>query len=873
MAWSPLASRIQNIPLVLAGPILRQVTADAVTVWVALQQSVDVTLTVYDKDRGTARRTMMQGVRETTGVGKNLHIVAVTARAQNALVEGKIYFYDLTFKSQTLNMEWTFAEAITRRDGTQDLSRLTYNPYALPSFALPPADLNKVRLVHGSCRKPHGGGKVAPDALAMLNTLIANDAGDPRDPYLRPHQLFLTGDQIYADEVEEALLAALTDAGDTLLGWTVGPPSGSQVDFPELLPGEGTQPPTHASKLRPSMRTPAMQKAGFTSEDTRSHLMSLGEYFAMYLFVWSEELWTTLPTLVELDRMLPPGTDHSRVVAAEITARRPAIDNFRSTLPDVRRALANIPTYMIFDDHEITDDWNMTREFCDAVYGNHNALGRRVIQNGLIAYALCQAWGNLPEQFEQDPQQPAGLKLLNLLKDVSAGTDNAPRYDSFGAQLSALVGVLERSQMNAMNGGLRLRTESGGITVGGVAVSTSSLRYHFSVEAAAYQVIVTDTRTWRFFRKRDIKPTLLHDQLDRQLRLDVLDLDNRQLLLVCSTNAPQLATLRMLGRITTASDVNERDIFDSWDLPSRGFDALMVALTSKFAGSSRTFSGAVVILSGDVHFSFASRMTYWAEIQRLDDVLGREVTGQLVVAQLVCSSLKNEQSKTIGEQVAGYTYMPPDVEATLKKVALFPGGLPIAAYLYYSGVAPPHAPESYAGWNVPRAEGRRKIGRLKPGVIQSGDTLYASNEEPTHPANLNWLKTVTLTEKPDYRYRIDFLTTVQTGQTASAPSTSVPATSSSRAEAARSHAVAAAAHRDLIAKGATPPDCVGYNNLAEISFVLQPDPARPGQLNRRVQHLVRWRQPKQPPLWALYDVPLNLDDKAFAPIPAQAEPP
>jgi hypothetical protein len=299
-----------------------------------------------------------------------------------------------------------------------------------------------------------GGGKVAPDALAMLDILIAADASDP---VLRPHQLFLTGDQIYADEVEEALLAALTDAGDVLLGWTKGPP-GSAVDFPESIPGIATDGPYQASKLPPSTRSPLLRKAGMTSEDTRSHLMSLGEYFAIYLFVWSEELWPTLPTVPELNSMLPPGTDLPESVARDITARRPAIDNLRSTLKDVRRALANIPTYMIFDDHEITDDWNMTREFCDVVYGK--PLGRRMMQNGLIAYAVCQAWGNLPEQFEQDPKQPAGLKLLNLLKDVSAGTDNAARYDSFGAQLSALVGVLERSQMNAMNGSLRLRTES-----------------------------------------------------------------------------------------------------------------------------------------------------------------------------------------------------------------------------------------------------------------------------------------------------------------------------------------------------------------------------------------------------------------------------
>jgi hypothetical protein len=875
MAWSSLASRIRDIPLVLAGPILRQVTADAatgncaVTVWVALQQSCDVILTVYDKDQGPTRRTLMQGQRETTGVGKNLHIVAVTARAQHALTEGKIYFYDLQFKNQTSHMEWTLAEAITPSGATQDMSRLVYNAYALPSFALPPADLNKVRLVHGSCRKPHGGGKVAPDALAMLNALIANDASDP---YLRPHQLFLTGDQIYADEVEEALLAALTDAGDTLLGWTKGP-AGSRVDFPESLPGISTDGPYQASKLAPSTRSPLLLKAGLTSEDTRSHLMSLGEFFAMYLFVWSEELWTTLPTIVELNAMLPPGTDLTKSVAADITARRPAIDNFRKTLKDVRRALANIPTYMIFDDHEITDDWNMTRGFCDGVYGN--PLGRRLIQNGLIAYSIFQAWGNLPEQFEKDVQEPAGLKLLNLLKSASEGTDNAARYDSLELQLAQLVGIHQRSQMSTVNNGLRVFHEATGqFKVRGVTVSTSSLRFHFSVEASACQVIVTDTRTWRFFRGSDPKPTLLYDQMDTQLRVDVPALGSRQLLLVCSTNAPQLATLRMLGRITTSSDVNERDIFDSWDLPSLGFDALIVGLTDKISTGPSAFAGSVVILSGDIHFSFASRLTYWSEIQRLDDMAGHAKKGELVVAQLVCSSLKNEQSKTIGEQVVGYTYMPPAVEAALKKVAVFPGGAPIAGYVYYSGVAPPHEAESYAGWNVPADEGRRKVGRLKAGWVQSGETLYASSKAPTQPTNLNYLKEVTLTKKPDYRYRIDFLTTVQIGQTAPGPPAAVPVTSTSRADAARSHAIAAAAHRDVIARGATPPDCIGYNNLAEISFVLQPVPGQPNNvLNRRVRQLVRWQQPYMLPLWALYDVSLNVADPAFPPIRAQTEPP
>ena len=50
MAFKSFVNRFGELPLVLAGPILRQVTTDAVTVWVALKQSATVTPTVYDSD-------------------------------------------------------------------------------------------------------------------------------------------------------------------------------------------------------------------------------------------------------------------------------------------------------------------------------------------------------------------------------------------------------------------------------------------------------------------------------------------------------------------------------------------------------------------------------------------------------------------------------------------------------------------------------------------------------------------------------------------------------------------------------------------------------------------------------------------------------
>src|SRR4029077_13141410 len=142
---------------------------------------------------------------------------------------------------------------------------------------------------------------------------------------------------------------------------------------------------------------------GFTSDDTRSHLMSFGEYLAMYLFVWSDVLWpkpADFPTVADLIAAGVPEAELSKdfELLQSIDEQRQNVMAFGTTLKKVRRALANIPTYMILDDHEITDDYNMSRAFCDGVYGD--PLGMRIMRNALTAYALCQHWGNAPEQFE-----------------------------------------------------------------------------------------------------------------------------------------------------------------------------------------------------------------------------------------------------------------------------------------------------------------------------------------------------------------------------------------------------------------------------------------------------------------------------------------
>src|SRR5262249_20936785 len=345
--------------------------------------------------------------------------------------EGVIYRYDMTF-----NFDGGPSESLAAATANAKLAYLSIGQPG-PTFCLPPQDINQLRLIGGSCRIPHGNGK---DAFPIGDDLISNAAANPGT---RPHQLLLNGDQIYADDVAPIMLLMLTDAANVLLGWT------------EILPVASDHGgPKTGEQLVPYLRRGILDAAGFTSEDLDGHLMSLGEYLCMYLFVWSEVLWPdAVPTFEDLatavraqitDPMAFGRWMRDRVVNHDKDATKHP-DNtekhafrlglFRDTLWKVRRLLANIPSYMILDDHEVTDDFNMTRDFCKGIYGN--PLGRRVIQNGLAAYALCQHWGNVPEQFDaQAAPPPPGQALLGLLD----GT-NDTRYAQQSPQIQSLLGV------------------------------------------------------------------------------------------------------------------------------------------------------------------------------------------------------------------------------------------------------------------------------------------------------------------------------------------------------------------------------------------------------------------------------------------------
>lgn len=62
--------------------------------------------------------------------------------------------------------------------------------------------------------------------------------------------------------------------------------------------------------------------------------------------------------------------------------------------------MANTPTYMIFDDHDVTDDWNLSVKWKEDVKAFK--LGKRIVANAVGAYWLCQGFGNNPVRYPKD---------------------------------------------------------------------------------------------------------------------------------------------------------------------------------------------------------------------------------------------------------------------------------------------------------------------------------------------------------------------------------------------------------------------------------------------------------------------------------------
>ncbi len=394
-----------ELPQVLAGPILRRLEPGRVVIWLACTRALRVRV-MFDRGEGLCLEHELEagdGQCHHLVAGERLHYLLLDLSPREPFPYGRWIGYTLAFASlDDPEPDW--------HDVLDAAPELCYPGRRTPGFMLTE---RVASLLHGSCRKPHhpsGDGLAEADRLLArciaagrvdAGAAPASDAEDARDARdalpAWPAALVLSGDQIYADDVAGPMLHAIHQLIERL-GLPVEKLAGTEHSglndaadlyrHPDGFYRRETLLPHHKHNYAiVELLFGGVEKPVFTTDSAHNHLITLAEVLAMYLLAWSPAPWQGV------NLAPPPGLDEES--AALYARERCAIEAFVGDLAAVRRLLAHLPVAMIFDDHDITDDWNLSREWEELAYGH--PFSRRVIGNALVAYAINQAWGNQPE--------------------------------------------------------------------------------------------------------------------------------------------------------------------------------------------------------------------------------------------------------------------------------------------------------------------------------------------------------------------------------------------------------------------------------------------------------------------------------------------
>ncbi|MGB2078805.1 MAG: alkaline phosphatase family protein [Vibrio sp.] len=408
----------EQLPLVIAGPILRRVTPNEITLWLATTHSVEVKIDFHPSSDAHQSYTLTPNSAEhiCLDVSPHLHYQLLNLTLTTPLPTDSFIEYQVWLRDVSADQTW---QAIT------DLApHLCYPGQEKLQFCMPS---RVTSLLHGSCRKPHSP---TVDGLTLadhqLEQLLKRDPKACLEHW--PSFLMMSGDQIYADDVAGPMLHAIHQLIDTLSfeleTWQTDPNTHAEMTSDTLYQHPHTY--YERSELLPSSKDNTglvnvlfggAQKPIFTSTDADNHLITLGEYLSCYLLSWSPIPWT----LVNLDAPKHLNEAHRKDYANE----KQTLENFIAGLNQVQRLMAHLPVAMMMDDHDITDDFNLHRNWEETVY-NH-PLSKRMVGNGMLAYFINQGWGNKPEAFK--PQ---------LIKQIQAGL-KAGASDHYNQLLDKLI--------------------------------------------------------------------------------------------------------------------------------------------------------------------------------------------------------------------------------------------------------------------------------------------------------------------------------------------------------------------------------------------------------------------------------------------------
>lgn len=552
----PLPDDHPALPPVLAGPLLRRLEPTRLVLWLVGSRALALTLRLQDV--GDIR--LDAGQCTVIAVGAHAFVHLIDVQLDGALPCDELIEYDVLVEGAGI-ADWA--------------PHLLYGDGRCPNFVL---RARVDQLLHGSCRKPH---HPATDGLLCVDRLLAQEhvAKD------RPALLMMTGDQVYADDVAgpmlraiHALIERLGLFGEHLEGAVVSD-SARLYEHPASY--------YHRADLLPALQSNetlrerffgGARKPIFTSSSADNHLVTFAEVMAMYLLVWSPVPWTLIapqaPTLTP---------ERLKRYALEQTH----IDAFKAGLGNVARALAHLPTLMIFDDHDITDDWNLSAQWEETAYGH--PFSRRIIGNALLAYMLCQGWGNNPDAFAA------------VLDKAGALSDSARDRHLDSTVQDDLISDLLKFQ-----------------------------HWHYVLPTTP-AVVVIDTRTRRWRSEMNLKQPsgLLDWEALSELQQELLD--HPSAIIVSPAPIFGVKLIETVQRVFSWCGYPLLVDAENW-MAHRGAAQVILNIFRH----SRT-PGNYVVLSGDVHYSFVY------------EVLIRHRKAGPRIWQITSSGIKNEFPATLLE--------------------------------------------------------------------------------------------------------------------------------------------------------------------------------------------------------------------------------
>lgn len=272
--------------------------------------------------------------------------------------------------------------------------------------------------------------------------------------------------------------------------------------------------------------------------------------------------------------------------------------------PQVRWLLSTVPSSMIFDDHEMIDDWNTSAAWRREVTGQDWWEGR--ISGGLVSYWVYQHLGNL------SPQELAENKTWQAILGMPEGSDDAEPM---------LREMAERAD-----------------------TEPASIRWSYVRHWGDARLVMIDSRAGRVLDEQDRKMVDddEFDWIEAAMRRAV---DEGVEHVIVGTSLPWLLphaihaverwneTLnvrhegRWRGRL--AEKVRQAADLEHWAAFGNSFERLGRALTSVARGEHGRAPATALVLSGDVHHAYA------AELVQPGDLTSR-------VHQLTVSPLHNQ---------------------------------------------------------------------------------------------------------------------------------------------------------------------------------------------------------------------------------------